>query len=59
MREQFDQKTRYLEKQDLFTICKKIDFWKIRNDVFDVYGFGELNEPAHRTLMKTHLVFMA
>jgi hypothetical protein len=59
MREQFDQKPKYLHKQDLFNICKKIDFWKIRNDVFDLFGFGELNEPAHKTLMKAHLVFMA
>ena len=59
MRESYDEsKPKYLTKKELFDICKKIDFWKIRNNVFDLFGFGHLNEPAHRTLMKCHLVFM-
>jgi len=38
---------------------KKLDLWDIRNKVFDLYGFGEVNEPTHRTLMKVHLSFLA
>jgi len=38
---------------------KELDVWEIRNKVFDLYGFGELNEPTFRTLIKAHLVFLS
>jgi len=40
-------------------MMKNIDVWEIRNKVFDLFGFGELNEPTFRTLIKAHLIFLS
>lgn len=36
-----------------------MDIWDIRNKVFALFGFAELNEPTHKTLMKAHLLFLS
>ena len=37
---------------------KGLDIWTLRNQVFDLFGFAELNEPSFRTLIKAHLIFL-
>ena len=53
-----EEKRTNITKGELTHILKDIDVWQIRNDVFDLFGFGELNEPTHRTLIKAHLHFL-
>lgn len=49
----------HVTKAQLTEILKKLDIWEIRNKVFDLFGFGELNEPTYKTLIKAHLTFLA
>lgn len=49
----------HVTKGQLSEILKQIDVWDIRNKVFDLFGFGELNEPTYKTLIKAHLTFIA
>lgn len=48
-----------ITQNHLAEILRGLDIWSIRNSVFDLYGFGSLNEPTHRTLMKAHVVFLS
>lgn len=48
----------HVTKGQLTDILKQIDVWDIRNKVFDLFGFGELNEPTYKTLIKAHLSFI-
>lgn len=48
-----------ITKGQLKDILKELDVWAIRNRVFDLFGFAELNEPSVRTLMKAHLIFLS
>ena len=48
-----------ISKGQLKQVLQELDIWSIRNKVFDLYGFAELNEPSVRTLIKAHLIFLS
>ena len=54
-----DGKVKYLEKEEIMNIFKKVDVWEVRNNVMELFGYGNLNEPAHKTLSKAQIFFLS
>ena len=57
-----DEESYYITKNEMKSIMNALDLWKIRQQVFDLYGIPVPKpeiDPPHEILMRAHYSFIA